>query len=271
MIAERAADFTAVIAGAGSGTRLGADRPKALVLLAGEPLIVHAVRTMRAAGVANVVVTVPAAVQDEFSQALAAAELSAELVVGGSSRQESVANGLAAVTTEFVLVHDAARALTSVAIVRRVMAALLAGNRAVVPAVPVADTVKVVAGAETPSDQADQLPADQPPAEPTVVAVAKPEPELEQVLGTLNRSSLRAVQTPQGFSTELLRTAHAAGITRHLADSAPAPDDAALVEEIGEPVLLVPGGQEAMKITTAFDLAVAELMAGKLMAGELAK
>lgn len=238
-----AADFTALIAGAGAGTRLGAEQPKALVNLAGEPLIVHAVRTIRAAGITNVVVTVPAEVEAEFARVLAAAELSAELVIGGSTRQESVANGLAAVKTKFVLVHDAARALTSVAIVHRVMAALLAGNGAVVPAMPVVDTIKAIADAES---------SDTNSAESTA--------ELEQVLGTLNRDSLRAVQTPQGFSAELLRAAHIEGVARRFASSTPAPDDAALVEELGEPVVLVPGGQEAMKITTAFDLAVAELM-----------
>ena len=239
--------LAAIIAGAGSGTRLGADLPKALVPLDGEALIVHAVRGMNAAGVADVVVTIPPDFRDDFARVLTDAGLRAELVDGGATRQASVANGLAAVDAEFVLVHDAARALTTPAMIRRVVAALEAGHAAVVPALPVTDTVKSVGAANVDGT--------------------------EPVVATLNRAELRAMQTPQGFAVDLLVRAHEAGAALSAAEQSAAPDDAALVELLGEPVVLVPGDQRALKITTPFDLAIAQLLragADETEAGERA-
>ncbi|WP_124054382.1 2-C-methyl-D-erythritol 4-phosphate cytidylyltransferase [Arcanobacterium ihumii] len=228
----------AVIAGAGSGSRLGAQIPKALVLLAGEPLIVHAVRGMNEAGISDVVVTVPSGYEGDFARALGDASLGARLVVGGSTRQQSVMRGLDAIDADFVLVHDAARALTPAVMIRRVVAALENGNLAVIPALAVTDTIKRV------------------DAGTTVGAGAS----AENVQETLDRSMLRAVQTPQGFDVELLMRAHKAGEAMSESELSAAPDDAALVELLGEPVVAVPGDPEAMKITTPFDLAVADLL-----------
>lgn len=230
---------SAVIAGAGSGTRLGASVPKALVELGGVPLIVHAIRGVKNAGIDDVVVTIPAgdSAREQFDAALDAGEVSARLVVGGATRQGSVANGLAAVESEFVLIHDAARALTPVAVINRVVAALEAGHDAVVPALAVTDTIKEVGSA---------APASYPPVEP--------------VERTLTRSSLRAMQTPQGFRTELVREAHRAGEEMRASEASAAPDDAALVEALCKPVVLVEGSYEAMKVTTPWDLVVAELI-----------
>ena len=120
----------AVIAGAGSGTRLGSQGPKALVLLGGEPLLVHAVRSMAQSGVIDAcVVTAPADDVVTFREVLDRAGLDARVVAGGASRQASVAAGLdAAGDAEFVLIHDAARALTPVEQIRGVVAALRAGH-----------------------------------------------------------------------------------------------------------------------------------------------
>lgn len=231
----------ALIAGAGSGTRLGASKPKALVELASEPLIVHAVRGMNAAGVDNCVVTIPEGGHAEFSEALARAGLSATLVVGGDTRQSSVSRGLAAIDTDYVLIHDAARCLTPPHVIRAVIDTLTSGHGAVVPALPVTDTIKEVAGAP---------------------GSGAPEP----VIATLRRENLRAMQTPQGFETALVRRAHEAGATMSEHEHSAAPDDAALVELLGEEVVLIPGSQESMKITTQFDLAVAELFASRKVA-----
>ncbi len=230
---------SAVIAGAGSGTRLGASVPKALVELGGVPLIVHAVRGVYAAGIDHVVVTIPPGneAREQFAAALDAGGVSAELVPGGATRQGSVANGLAAVDSEFVLIHDAARALTPVSVIHRVVAALETGHDAVVPALAVADTIKEVGPAESSS---------YPPIEP--------------VERTLNRAVLRAMQTPQGFRTELVREAHRAGEAMSADEASAAPDDAALIEAIGKPVVLVEGSHEAMKVTTPWDLVVAEML-----------
>ncbi|MEW6865145.1 2-C-methyl-D-erythritol 4-phosphate cytidylyltransferase [Trueperella pyogenes] len=234
--------IAAVIAGAGSGTRLGAHMPKALVPLGGVPLLVHAIRGMNDAGIDDVVVTIPAGAEAlvAFEQALAVGGVRAQLVVGASTRQGSVSRGLAAVNSDFVLIHDAARALTPPAVIVRVREALEAGYDAVVPALPVTDTIKAVGMKEERGFGVVEL-----------------------VDETLERTNLRAMQTPQGFRTELVRSAHAAGRARGLDELSAAPDDAALVEAIGERVVLVPGSPEAMKVTTAWDLAVAEMLLEK--------
>lgn len=298
------ATISAVIAGAGSGTRLGANMPKALVPLNGEALIVHAVRGMNAAGIDDIVITIPPDHEADFAEALKSAGLAARLVAGGATRQGSVANGLAAISSDLVLVHDAARALTPPEAIIRVVEALRAGHRAVVPALPVTDTIKEVSAPEVLA-RADSAPQDLARADsvPQVLAradsatevlartdsatevsaradsatevsasdVAEPSADerspapgavvVEPVVGTLDRSSLRAMQTPQGFGVALLRQAHEAGAKLSEDEQSAAPDDAALVELLGEPVVLVAGSQEALKVTTPFDLQVAELIA----------
>lgn len=210
-----------VVPAAGAGTRLGPGLPKALRLLAGEPLLVHAVRRLRACpSVGPVVVAAPPECVQEFTRLLA--EYDVHVVPGGEQRQDSVAAGLAALpaSVDLVLVHDAARALVPVAVVEAVVAALREGADAVVPALPVSDTVKRVDASGT-------------------------------VGATVPRSELRAVQTPQGFRRDLLERVHRAG-------PAAVTDDAELVEAAGGTVRTVPGAPEAFKVTTPFDLLVAE-------------
>lgn len=217
----------AIVVAAGSGERLGAAKPKALVELAGTPLVVRAVRGILDSGVARtVVITAPEEHKAEFTHLLTDAfgpNPPADLVIvpGGKTRQESVAEALAALPPEatHVLVHDAARCLAPTSLIERVYQALQSGARAVIPALPVVDTIKTV--------DAD-----------------------ERVIGTPNRATLRAVQTPQGFELEALKAAH---------ESIPATgegasDDAGLVEAIGIPVEVVAGDEEALKITTPADL-----------------
>ncbi len=230
----------AIVTAAGSGSRLGSDVPKALVPLGGVPLLLHAARRVLAAGIADLVVSAPADASDAVrallgaDQALAGARVT--VVDGGPSRQASVAAALAAVGVEadVVLVHDAARALTPPDLIARVAAAVRAGHRAVVPGLPVTDTVKEV----------EDVAAD----------------GAARVRGTPDRARLRAVQTPQGFDRALLDAAHAAGAARAGDEALAATDDAALVEALGEDVWVVPGDRAAMKITTAEDLLLAELL-----------
>lgn len=228
----------AIITAAGSGSRLGADVPKALVTVAGRSLVLHAALRVRAAGIVDIVVSAPDAHLGAVSGALstdpALADARLVVVAGGPSRQASVAAGLRALrpAVDVVLVHDAARALAPSALFTRVEAAVRAGHRAVVPGLAVTDTVK---------------------------AVAAPEQDgLALVLNTPDRGSLRAVQTPQGFDRALLEAAHLAGAGRADAEASAATDDAALVEALGEPVWVVPGERAAFKITTADDLVLAE-------------
>lgn len=209
-----------VVPAAGAGTRLGPGAPKALRLLGGEPLLVHAVRRLRACpSVGPIVVAAPVGAVGEVQAMLALYGVS--VVAGGAERQDSVAAGLRALPAEcdLVLVHDAARALVPVAVVEAVVAALAAGAEAVVPVLPVADTVKRVDAAGV-------------------------------VVGTVAREDLRAVQTPQGFTRAVLERAHTGAV--------PVTDDASLVERLGVAVHTVPGAPEALKVTTPFDLQVAE-------------
>ena len=211
-----------IVAAAGSGLRLGADRPKALVPLGGRPLVSWAVATLLDGGVDDVVVAVPAAEREEFAQVLPDG---IRLVVGGATRTASVRAALAAVAgdTAAVLVHDAARPLTPPGVVARVLAALAAGALAVVPVLPVVDTTVVV-------------------DDDGVVTDAVP------------RAPLRRVQTPQGFSRVVLAEAYDA-----LPEGVELTDDAAVVRATGVPVRTVAGDERAAKITVAHDLAVAEL------------
>ncbi|WP_315098864.1 2-C-methyl-D-erythritol 4-phosphate cytidylyltransferase [uncultured Cellulomonas sp.] len=238
----------AVLTAAGSGSRLGHALPKALVPLGGQSLVVHAARNLlaaRAAGDARVrvlVVTAPAfhvaAIADEL--AVLADQVALLVVPGGATRQASVAAGLAALVgdprgqdVDVVLVHDAARPLAPPSLVARVIDAVRDGHPAVVPGLPVTDTVKRVA----------------PHRGVTV----------EPVVETVPRAELRAVQTPQGFTRELLLRAHAHGADDAHDEALAASDDAGLVERLGEPVWVVAGDERAAKITTARDLAIAAL------------
>lgn len=228
----------AILTAAGSGSRLGRDAPKALVELRGRPLVVHAARRLVASGVVDVlVVTAPEERVEDVTRLLVAEDLPVpvSVVAGGGSRQASVAAGLALLPREVdvVLIHDAARALLPPALVVRVADAVRAGHRAVIPGVPVHDTIK----------QVGQGSAGGAP-----------------VLATVSRDRLRAVQTPQGFSRELIDRAHIAGLVRAATEATAATDDAALVEAIGVAVWLVDGAEDAFKITTPRDLSVAQLL-----------
>ena len=222
-----------IVPAAGRGERLGPGLPKALRPLNGVPMLVHAVRALTSASaVSLVVIAAPEDGVDEVQRALVEHGLvdtessGAALVVvaGGDTRQESVARALLAIPNhiDIVLVHDAARPLVPSALVDSVISAVRAGADAVVPGVGVADTIKSVDAAG-------------------------------RVVGTLDRSALRAVQTPQGFRRSVLTAAHAAADP-----SLPATDDAGLVEALGGTVLVIAGDEEAFKVTRPLDLVLAE-------------
>ncbi|MGW5336559.1 2-C-methyl-D-erythritol 4-phosphate cytidylyltransferase [Streptomyces bauhiniae] len=223
----------AVIPAAGRGVRLGPGAPKALRALNGTPMLIHAIRALAASRhVSLVVVVAPpdgAAEVKSLLDAHALPERTDFLVVpGGESRQESVRLGLDALPPAYdvVLVHDAARPLVPVDTVDAVVEAVRDGAPAVVPALPLADTVKEVEPAAVPGE---------------------PEP----VLGTPVRARLRAVQTPQGFDRATLIRAHET-VTEDVTD------DASMVERLGERVVTVPGHEEAFKVTRPLDLVLAE-------------
>ncbi|MGC5289144.1 2-C-methyl-D-erythritol 4-phosphate cytidylyltransferase [Micromonospora sp. DT231] len=219
-------DVAVLVPAAGAGVRLGPGRPKALRLLAGEPLLVHAVRRLAAAPSVHTIVVAAPVADVQAVRELLAPVAPVIVVPGGAERQASVAAALAAVPAgpTIVLVHDAARALTPPELVESVAAAVRDGRDAVIPVLPVVDTIKEVGAGEV-------------------------------VLGTVDRSALRAVQTPQGFRRAVLSAAHAAA-------GDPLTDDAGLVEKQGVTVSCVPGSEYALKITRPFDLALAEHLLG---------
>lgn len=213
-------DTVAIVLAAGSGERLGAGIPKAFVGLGDRTMVEHAVDGLLASGVIDrVIVAVPA---ERLTETAALLEGRATVIAGGAERIDSVRCALDTVTAaDFLLVHDGARPLTPADQIQRVVAALHDGLRAVVPALPVVDTIKAVDSNGV-------------------------------VLGTPERAGLRAVQTPQGFEAALLRRAYDRSATAH------ATDDASLVETLGIPVHTVAGDALAFKVTTPIDLLLAE-------------
>lgn len=203
----------AIIAGAGSGHRLGADLPKALVKLLDKTLVEHAVAAL--APVAElIIVTAPAGFEDKFKELLGD---QVTIITGGVLRSDSIRIALEKIPAnyEFVLVHDAARAIASTELAKNILSELVKGEQAVIPALDVVDTIKEVdAGG--------------------------------YVRSTPDRSTLRAVQTPQGFVKSVLAHAHLS--------AEDATDDAALVEAIGIKVKVIAGEERALKITTKSDL-----------------
>ncbi len=201
---------SAIIAAAGSGERFGAGYPKALIQLGDRTLVQHAISAL-APVVDQLIIAAPTGFEQQISELVGDG---ITVVSGGSTRSDSVRNALAHVTSEFVLVHDAARALASTDLAQRVIAALRSGNSAVIPGLLEVDTVKSINGEG-------------------------------RVTATLDRSSLRRIQTPQGFSTQVLRDAHESGKQ--------ATDDAGLIELLGGQVVVIEGEDRALKITTPAD------------------
>lgn len=226
-----------IVPAAGRGERLGPGAPKALRDLDGSPMLLHAVRALAAArSVDSIVVAAPPEDVEAVRALLGHFDgVHVAVVAGGETRQESVARALIGLgpDIEVVLVHDAARPLVPVEVVEAVVAAVRGGAEAVVPGLPLADTVK-------------QVDSD------------------ARVIGTPDRASLRAVQTPQGFSRETLRRAHA-GVDP---DAPSLTDDAGLVERMGIDVVVIPGHEEAFKVTRPIDLVLAEAVLAKRRASD---
>ncbi len=229
----------ALIVAAGRGQRLGFDRPKALVELAGRPLVQWSVAVLsQVPAIERIVVALPAGVD---------APAGTVGVEGGAVRSESVRRALAvAGPGDPVLVHDAARPLLSIELVRATLAAVEhEGVDAAIAATPVTDTVKRVTSAFRVGHggaAADE--ADAPPRSLPVVGE------------TLDRAGLWAVQTPQAFRRAAL--ARALDVPDDVL--AQATDDAWLIERGGGRVVVVPAPPDNLKVTTALDLALAELL-----------
>ncbi|MBO1054736.1 2-C-methyl-D-erythritol 4-phosphate cytidylyltransferase [Dolichospermum circinale] len=218
-----------LIPAAGSGKRMGADRNKLLLQVRSKPLIAW---TLLAAEAASSISWIGIVSQppdwDDFKSIIADLKLKKTIVFipGGSTRQESVYNGLQALPTNAgqVLIHDGARCLATPELFNACSEAILHCS-GLIAAVPVKDTIKVV-------DDND---------------IIKSTPE---------RKQLWAAQTPQGFDVKLLKQCHAEGVRQGWEVT----DDAALFEKCGIEVRIVPGEETNLKITTPQDLAIAEFI-----------
>lgn len=220
----------AVIVAAGSGRRLGAGGPKALVRVAGLPLVTWSVRALEEAPeVGPIVVACPPGMERETAAAVGIHGTVHAIVPGGASRQRSVAAGLAALPAHLdaILVHDAARPLISPALVSRLVARLSA-QQAVIAAAPVPDTLK------------------------------RADADL-RVQATVDRAGLWGAQTPQAFRADVLRAVFADAAPDEL-DSAT--DCAGMAERRGIPVLLMDPGIPNPKVTTPSDLRLVEALLG---------
>jgi 2-C-methyl-D-erythritol 4-phosphate cytidylyltransferase len=237
---RRIADASALIVAAGKGERLGSALPKAFVAVGGRPMIAWSIDALQAAGVGEIVIAMPpegalpdgfVAFADSSAEARAAAQLvlsaGVRTVPGGAERSHSVRAALAASSGDPIVVHDAARPLLTPAFVAAGVDALTDEPElaAAIVAAPVTDTIKHSADGR-------------------------------HVDGTLVRSELWAVQTPQVFRRSWLERA----LAEPDAVLAAATDDASIVESLGGRVALVAAPGPNLKVTTPHDLTVVELL-----------
>lgn len=219
----------AILLAAGSGERLGSDIPKAFAELGGRPLLSFALDAVKATGrLASLCVTVPGGWEGRALELLGESWKHPRVIVGGGTRQESVSGCLRVMEGEgpapdLVVCHDVARPFARPALFEAVLDALADVDGAI-PAVPVTDTIKAV--------------------------------DDGHVSETLERDHLVTVQTPQAFRFQVLLEAH----ERAEREGFAATDDAALLEHIGRPVVVVPGDPENVKITVPADLRLAEAL-----------
>lgn len=213
----------AIVLAGGSGSRMGAGCNKVLLDLQGEPVIVRSVKAFQGHVQGVVLVSRKEDIPD-MREAMEAARLPVTIVAGGGTRQASVWNGLCALPAccTHVLIHDGARCMVDEGTIRRCMASVENCGTGVA-AIPAVDTIKQVDSAEI-------------------------------VTGTPDRSTLRAVQTPQGFTVDIIRRAHKAAMQEKFIGT----DDASLVERLGESVRLTLGDRRNIKLTTPEDMIMAE-------------
>lgn len=223
-------DIAVVVVAAGRGERLGAGKPKAFVDLVGKPLLSHAIESISALpDLAQLIIAVPESHLTEATEAahelLTDADVQLDIVVGGETRQGSIANALAVLSSHanVVLVHDAARAMTPTSVFSRVADSVRQTGLSTVPVMKIADTIKRIDG--------------------------------ELVRETIDRNVLRAAQTPQGFVAGDLVAAYGEASQEFT-------DDAALMQAAGHEVRAVEGHDQAFKVTTPEDLAAAEMRFG---------
>lgn len=221
----------AVVVAAGLGTRFGGPVPKQVTSLTGKAVVAVAVESLAAGGCDEVVVVVKEGMHNHLQLALAASPIPVHFVTGGDTRQDSVRNGLRYIADDehlsqatTVLIHDAVRPLVPAYIVEDVIGAVEAGAVAVTPVVEVTDTIRQIDGEDS---------------------------------RVIDRSALRAVQTPQGFDRAVITECHEQ-LSR---DGGTVTDDISCCERYGHRATLVEGSRMSLKITEPVDLDIAEVLA----------
>jgi 2-C-methyl-D-erythritol 4-phosphate cytidylyltransferase len=220
----------AIVVGGGKGVRFGGDRPKQFLELNGIPIIIHTLRQFELSRqIEQVVVVLPAPEVASFQSLVDKFGLKkiSRVVAGGETRAQSVQNGLAAIDqAEVVAVHDAVRPLVTHDEIDRVVNVAAQSGAAILVA-PISETIKEVAG--------------------------------DQIVRTVARTQLRRALTPQSFRFELLKRAYQ-DLTALETSGVDVTDDSFLVERLGIPVAVVAGSARNIKITSAEDLAFAEVL-----------
>ena len=243
----------AVVPAAGIGTRFAADRPKQYLSLAGQLIAERSLNTLESSGLFAAIIVAVNPVDNHFNLLPAAALSLVERVDGGASRAESVLNGLKALSSraqkdDWVIVHDIARPLVTVASLQRLRDAVSDTDVAAILAAPIYDTIKQVAVAELDS-QAKKTDSQAKKTD----SQAKNTNCLPTITATLDRRQLWAAQTPQMVRYGLLCDA----LNQALALGDAVTDEASAVERLGADVVVVENTQQNIKITTADDLQMA--------------
>lgn len=219
-----------VIVGAGLGTRYGGPVAKPALRITGHALMTMSIEALAAGGCTHAVVVVNEKVAAELGPELAAMPIPVVQTFGGATRQASAHNGLRAArehpemaAAEVVLIHDAVRPMVPASVVASVIQAVRDGAEAVAPALPVADSMRLISEAGN---------------------------------AQVNRDQLRIIQTPQGFPADVIWAAH----ERMASTEEPFTDDVSCAELAGHAVTLVPGSRLSMKVTEPVDLTLAQAL-----------
>jgi 2-C-methyl-D-erythritol 4-phosphate cytidylyltransferase len=216
--------ISAIIVAGGKGERLSSELPKQFLDLGGKPVLLRSIECIwSCTRISEMIVVVPEAFISKAREILAGKEVL--IVAGGAERQDSVFAGLQAcsIKAELIAIHDGVRPFAGKEMFERVIAAAEKYGAAI-PGLPVKETIKEV------------------------------ESKTRKVIGTVDRTRLFAIQTPQVFKRSLIMEAH----NRAQNLGFYATDDAGLVEWLGQEVVLVPGEEDNIKITTPFDFKLAE-------------
>lgn len=233
MIGTMSEPVVAVVVAAGLGLRFGGTKPKPTLRILGRAVVAMAVEGLAAGGCTDAVVVVNGKLSHLFRAALAGSPIPVITTPGGETRQQSVQKGLEVVrahprlsTAKVILVHDAVRPMMPAYVIEGVIKAVQDGAVAVAPAVPITDSIRVVRPEDTDTNQA------------------------------VDRSKLRAIQTPQGFDLKVLLDSH----DRMAEEGLTFTDDVTCCEQNGHTVTLVPGSRMGLKITEPADLTIARAM-----------